>query len=71
MLGDNKQYHIDEVNLLSTSVHAYVCAHRPVCARAHAHVCTCMWKPDVNLGYCFSSTLAIKTGSLSGLGVAE
>lgn len=51
-------------NFLITTF-TYVCIFLGVCTHVHAHVCTCMWRPEVSLS-CFS-TLSFETVShLSG-----
>lgn len=39
-----------------TSFHVFESMYVSVCVRVcmHAHMCSCMWKPEVNLEYCYS-----------------
>lgn len=39
--------------------HPALCVCVRVCAHINAHVCLCMWRPEVNLGYCPSEAAAL------------
>lgn len=55
-------------------VHVGVSIH--VCISTPVHMCVCLWRPENNFGYCYSSGavhlhIFFLTGSLTGLELTE